>query len=136
GPGQGCLLPFPWAPNRSYRLTIASTAPGQWQASVLDETNGARSVIGTIQVPSAWGGLTSDSVSWIEYYGPQLTACSAEPRTQVHWGDGQATAPPSPPMSPVSVRSYLTTTPGSRCANASVSDSPSPSPAAVEAVGG
>jgi len=136
GPGQSCLLPMAWAENRGYRLTIASTAPGLWQASVVDSSNGQRSSIGTIRVPSSWGGLGSDSVSWIEYYGPQLTACAAEPRTQVKWGDGQAADPPAAPVSPISTHNYLSTSAGPRCANAQVTDDATPSPGSVQSAGG
>jgi len=88
-------------------------------------------------VPSTWGGLRSDSVSWIEYFGPQLTNCSALPKAVAVWDTGRASVPHSSIVGALSVHSYL----GNlgdvvTCSNSSVSDAAPPSPGAVQTMGG
>jgi len=87
GPGASCRVPFDWRGGVTYRLRITAAGPHTWLGSVVDISTGAVTEIGRIRVPDPWGGLSTFSVSWIEYYGDttKLATCGQIPRAAVRW---------------------------------------------------
>jgi len=83
-PGYTCRLdPYNWVTGRAYRLRIwanGTDSQGEWwEGWVQDTVTGTDTYIGRIRVPTAWGWLTTGSVSFTEYFGPQVNLCSQFP---------------------------------------------------------
>jgi len=88
-----CRLGYQWEAGRAYRLALHRTSPGWWRASVSDVASGATAVVGSIQVPSRWGGLdlaARDSSVWTEFYGANapggVASCDLVPHATVRFG--------------------------------------------------
>jgi hypothetical protein len=88
-----CRLAYEWTPGRAYRLRVARTRPGWWSASVTDPASGTVTPVGSIQVPSRWGGLdlaARGSAAWVEFYAANapggIADCGLVPHTRVRFG--------------------------------------------------
>jgi hypothetical protein len=88
-----CRLGYEWVAGRTYRLGLNRTTPGWWRAWVTDVAAGATAVVGSIQVPSRWGGLdlaARDSLVWTEFYGANapggVASCDLIPHATVRFG--------------------------------------------------
>ena len=88
-----CRLAYPWEAGRGYRLAVVRAAPGWWRASVTDVVTAVTEVVGSIRVPSSWGGLDlagQASSVWTEFYGANvpggLTSCDQVPHARVRFG--------------------------------------------------
>jgi len=146
GPGATCRVPFEWREGVTYGLQVVQSAPHQWEARVIDGATGGVTVIGRIGVPETWGGLSTFSVSWIEYYGDtrSLPGCGAIPVARVRWdgaagsqstrggllGLGTTTIAVQPP----SLHNHLAVGPG-LCPNSSITDVAPVGRAVVQVVG-
>lgn len=69
GDGYQCLITFPWVLGRAHLMSVARTERDAWRAEVDGVT------IGTIRVPSRWGGLAPTSVCWTERYAGPNRRC-------------------------------------------------------------
>jgi hypothetical protein len=147
GPGASCRVPFEWREGVTYGLQVVLAAPHVWQANVVDGGTGAVTVVGQIRVPDSWGGLSTFSVSWIEYYGDTtvLKACSDIPLARIRW-DGAAGVRTFPGgllgigsstlvAPPASLNNHLTPGPA-LCSNSSITDSSPRGSGVVQAMGG
>ncbi|HET9444013.1 MAG TPA: hypothetical protein VFO65_11860 [Acidimicrobiales bacterium] len=76
GTGFTARIAYRWQPGATYRLVVASPAPGTWEARVADEAAGEERLVGRIRVPAAWGGLRDASVMWTERYSGPLAGCA------------------------------------------------------------
>jgi hypothetical protein len=77
GSGQTARIPYRWRPGDAYRLWIAATGGGTWEAGVADAATGEKQPIGRIRVPARWGGLTDFSIMWTERYSAPAPSCAA-----------------------------------------------------------
>jgi len=147
GPGASCRVPYEWREGVTYRLQVFLAAPHLWQANVVDVSTGAVTVVGQVRVPDTWGGLSTFSVSWIEYYGDttKLENCADIPVARIRWDGAAGTqALPggvlglggrNPVTPPTSLHNHLT--PGAaHCSNSFVSDLSPVGSGVVQRVGG
>ena len=146
GPGATCRVPFEWREGVTYGLQVVQSAPHQWEARIVDGASGGVTVIGRIGVPETWGGLSTFSVSWIEYYGDTraLAGCGAIPVARVRW-DGAAGSQSTPggllglgstttAVPPPSLHNHLAVGSG-LCPNSSITDVAPLGRAVVQVVG-
>jgi len=83
-PGYTCRLdPYNWVTGRTYRLRIwvlSTEAAGEWWGAwVQDTVTGVDSYVGKLRVPAPWGRLDTWTVSFTEYFGPQVNTCAQIP---------------------------------------------------------
>jgi hypothetical protein len=139
---------FDWREGVSYRLRLAAAEPHAWLGSVVDMSSDVTTDIGRIRVPDGWGGLSSDSASWIEYYGDttSLGGCERIPRATVRWEAAGGTqlvtgagllgvGTSSLTVRPTAARHHLAVGPD-LCSNSAITDLPPPALGAVHTMGG
>jgi hypothetical protein len=120
GDGYSVRLRWPWVVGEEYTLGVAASGPSEWSATV----DGY--LIGTIRVPSAWGGLAGSSVMWTERYLGRLRSLGDIRRSEVRFGTpaagGSAASPGTPAsaagaspraVAPLGHRNVLADPPGS-----------------------
>jgi hypothetical protein len=91
GSGYTCRLdPYDWVTGRGYRLRIwglGADALGEWfGAWVQDTVTGVETYVGKIRVPTAWGWLSTFSVSWTSYFGAAPNNCRQLPWAKAQFG--------------------------------------------------
>jgi len=74
GSGTSCSIAYPWQTNHSYLLEITYTPPSDSgqnstiQGFITDESTGAKTQVGKISIPAAWGGLSRFAYLFDEYF--------------------------------------------------------------------
>jgi len=120
GEGESCSVAYDWQLNRPYRLLVWRSGEGGynwWSAYVQDLYAGTYTFIGRILVPRGWGGLSSLSVMWTEYFRA-LASCADQPYSRVRFGvptaDGR--------VSPSTRSNELSAVGPDTCANARITN--------------
>jgi hypothetical protein len=111
GSGWQNIIPYEWQALHSYKLSVnqsSSTSTGLWfTATVHDVQSNVSSTIGSIEIPSSFGGIYQYINNFVEWYAPTQVACANYPLSDVTFSAprgreqaGLATriaAPDSPP---------------------------------------
>jgi Domain of unknown function (DUF3472) len=87
GSGWQTIIPYDWQARRSYRLNVnhsSTTSSGSWfTATVVDVQANRTSTIGTIEIPSSFGGIYQYINNFVEWYGPAQAGCTNYPHSDV-----------------------------------------------------
>ncbi len=87
--GTSCRIPFQWEMNHKYQLTMSYhyiNGNGRvWSGWVKDLNTGADTKIGSVNIPSNWGGLINQTTSWTEYFGADKESCVLFPLSRVRF---------------------------------------------------
>lgn len=87
GSGWQTLISYNWQPGHSYRLTVnnsSNTSSDAWfTATILDVQSNRTSTIGSIEIPTSFGGIYTQINDFVEWYGPQQSGCSSYPLSDV-----------------------------------------------------
>lgn len=85
--GTSCRIPYNWTVGHTYQLTMkyenTSNLGPYWAGYVKNMNTGADTLIGHINIPRNWQGLSTVSSSWTEWFGPVATSCAAYPVSRV-----------------------------------------------------
>ena len=100
--GTSCRIPYDWVLGRKYQFTMRLEGTNNlgryWSGYVRDTVTGADTLIGNINIPSNWQGLSNQSVQWTEYFGAQPATCNALPLSRVRFSFPRTYLPPSSPI--------------------------------------
>jgi glucose/arabinose dehydrogenase len=83
GTPHSAAVPFNWTANRFYFPLVYQLGPGVWGAWVYDNTAATWTPIGSLNLPAAWGKLSSATFTIAYWYGPVAAQCSQFPLADV-----------------------------------------------------
>lgn len=76
GTGYTARTPFEWRVGSAYRMSVSASGDAAWSAHVAEASSGEPQLIGRIEVPVRWRGLTDLSIMWTERYSGSLRSCA------------------------------------------------------------
>ncbi|HWG26492.1 hypothetical protein [Actinospica sp.] len=83
GSGTSCAISYPYRVGAEYELEVIESGTNSFTGSVVDDSTGARTTIGSWSVAGA-GNLKPSGVGFQEYYD-SVSSCSAIPYGQAHF---------------------------------------------------
>jgi hypothetical protein len=87
GVGWQNIISYNWQAGHAYRLTVnhgSTTTTGMWfTATILDVQSNRSSTIGSVQIPTSFGGIYEYINNFVEWYGPTQSACTSYPISDV-----------------------------------------------------
>lgn len=97
--GFHVTVPYSWAADTEYRLRLAFLTDNgdgtwEWEASVF--VGASQTIIGTLTVPSFWGGLGPVLTNQVEWYGGPVNECRFLPAWSVVFARPTINDVPSP----------------------------------------
>ncbi len=85
GTAHTAVVPFSWVAGRLYFPLVYELSPGIWAAWVYDNTAGAWTGIGVLNLPAAWGKVAPGSITALSWYGPAGAGCDGYPLADAYF---------------------------------------------------
>ncbi len=85
-PGTSCIISYTVKLHHTYRLSVTKVSQdangNNWRGTVTDLTSGGTTTIATVNVPTSWGNIASNSIVWTEYF-TSISSCASQPKSNV-----------------------------------------------------